>query len=325
MAASIAGGAYPNRKLIPVDEFQTILFELLLQNEIDEIHKKKYCDFFINKSNEEFIEDIPYDFITKVIYTRNIYDTQVLETIFNELQTYIDIQENYNVPQRDLAKSCLKKIIRHIRLALVQNEFIEEKQGEVSRLTWELQEARRSLEELSKDLDKKVLESEKNIHINQMSVLGVFAGVVTAFIGGFGVTMNIFSNLVNKVPMPKIIALSSLLFIGISCVIYLLLGLSSRLIQEEEKDEAAKSTFYRIVRILALMCLGAVLIYQLQFSNENPLFAQQGLWYTKKFKDIERYITIAMIVLTIFPLPIFIAKNWINGKWESFLVRKKKI
>lgn len=235
MAASIAGGAYSNRKLIPVDEFQTILFELLLQNDIDEIHKKKYCDFFIKKSNEEFIEDIPYDFITKVIYTRNIYDTQVLETIFDELQTYIDIQENYDVPPKDFAKSCLKKIIRHIRLALVQNEFIEEKQGEVSRLTWELQEARRSLEELSKDLDKKVLESEKNIHINQMSVLGVFAGIVTAFVGGFGVTMNIFSNLVNQVPMPKIIALSSLLFIGISCVIYLLLGMSSRLIQRRRK------------------------------------------------------------------------------------------
>lgn len=73
------------------------------------------------------------------------------------------------------------------------------------------------------------------------------------------------------------------------------------------------------------MCLGAVLIYQLQFSNENPLFAQQGLWYTKKFKDIEKYITIAMIILTIFPLPIFIVKNWINGKWEGFLVRKKNI
>lgn len=316
MAASIAGGVYPNRNLIPVDEFQTILFELLSQNEIDHSHKKKYCDFFIKKSNDEFIEDIPYDFITRVIYARNIYDTQVLETIFDELQTYI-MQERYDAIQKDLAQSCLKKIIRHIRLALVQNEFIGDKQGEVSRLTWELQEARRSLEELSKDLDKKVLETEKNIHINQMSVLGVFAGVVTAFIGGFGVTINIFSNLVNKVPMPKIIAISSLLFIGISCVIYLLLGMSSRMIQEEEKDEAAKKTFYRIVRILALMCLGAALIYQLQFSNENPLFTQQGLWYTQMSKWVEIGITIVMIGLAIFPLPIFKIKNWVNRKWEN--------
>lgn len=317
MASNIAGGVYPNRKLIPVNEFQTILFELLLQNELDENHKEKYCEFFIKNSNEEFIEDIPYDFITKVIYTRNIYDTQVLETIFDDLKTHISILNNYDTTQKDLAQSCLKKIIRHIRLALVQNEFIAEKQGEVSRLTWELQEARSSLEVLSRDLDKKVLETEKNIHINQMSVLGVFAGVVTAFIGGFGVTINIFTNLVNKVPMSKIITLSSLLFIGISCVIYLLLGMSSRMIQEEEKDEAAKKTFYRIVRILALICLGAALIYQLQFSNENPIFIQQGLWYTKIFKRIEIGITITMMILTIFPLPIFKVKNWINRKWET--------
>jgi hypothetical protein len=315
--AGVAGGTYPNRKLTPVDEFQRILLELLLQRELDTDHKKKYGKFFIEKSNDEFIEDIPYDFITKIIYAYNIYDTQVLETIFDELETYIDIDEESDETQKKFANSCLKKIIRHIRLALVQNEFIGEKQGEVSRLTWDLQEARNSLEELSKDLDKKVLETEKNIHINQMSVLGVFAGVVTAFIGGFGVTMNIFSNLVNKVPIPKIIAIASLLFIGIACVIYLLLAMSSRVFKEEGTDEGGKRTFYRIVRILALMCLGAALIYQLQFSKENPIFTQQGIWYTNVFKWGEIIITAVMIGLVIFPLPIFKIKNWVNRKWGN--------
>lgn len=315
--AGVAGGVYPNIKLTPVDEFQRVLLELLLQRELDIDHKNRYGEFFIKNSNDEFIEEIPYDFITKIIYSYNIYDTQVLETIFDELERYIDLSEEFDESQKKYANSCLKKIIRHIRLALVQNEFIGGKQGEVSRLTWDLQEARTSLEELSKDLDKKVLESEKNIHINQMSVLGIFAGVVTAFIGGFGVTMNVFSNLVSNVPISKIIFMASLLFIGIACVIYLLLAMASRKIQDEEKDEAAKKTFYRIVRILALICLGSALIYQLQFSKENPLFTQQGLWYTQMSKWIEISVTLLMIVLAIFPLPIFKIKNWVNEKWEK--------
>lgn len=199
----------------------------------------------------------------------------------------------------------------------MQYEFISERQQEVSELNYQVQRARESLYEVSSELEKKVLEAEKNIHTNQMSVLGIFAGIVTAFIGGFGVTINIFSNLVNKVPMPKIVSISSLLFIGIACVIYLLLVMSSRMIQEEEKDEAAKKTFYRIVRILALMCLGSALIYQLQFSNENPLFTQQGLWYTQMSKWIEISVTLLMISLAIFPLPIFKIKNWVNEKWEK--------
>lgn len=65
------------------------------------------------------------------------------------------------------------------------------------------------------------------------------------------------------------------------------------------------------------MCLGVALIYQLQFSKENPIFTQQGIWYTNVFKWGEIIITAVMIGLAIFPLPIFKIKNWVNRKWGN--------
>lgn len=309
----------PMRKLYssdlkPSNEFEEILFSLLLKQRLKYDEKKKYGDYFIKMSSEEFIEVIPYDVLTKFIYTYNIFDTTVLDTMFNEIQSYINQDEISEKINKEKSIKCLNKIIRHIHLALVQYDFISERTTDINKLNWELQQARESLDVLTNDLDKKVNEVEKSIYSNQMSVLGIFAGVVVAFIGGFGVTVNVFSNLVNNVPINKIIIITSLLFIGISCTIYLLLMVSSGITKHEKLSLRADKVFYKTVRILALICLGSALIYQLQFSKENPILITKGLWYEKTFKFIEVFVTIIMIFFVIVPKPLFKLKNIINNK-----------
>lgn len=300
--------------LTPSNEFEEILFSLLLKQRLEFDEKKKYGDYFIKNSSDEFIEVIPYDILTKFIYTYNIFDTTVLDTMFNEIQKYIKEDEITEKIKKEKSIKCLNKIIRHIHLALVQYDFISERTFEISKLNWELQQARDSLDILTSDLDKKVNEVEKNIYSNQMSVLGIFAGVVVAFIGGFGVTVNVFSNLVNNVPINKIIVISSLLFIGISSTIYLLLMVSSGITSREKLALRADKVFYKTVRILALICLGSALVYQLQFSKENPILITQGLWYEKTFKYVEIFVTVIMIFFVTIPKPLFKLKNIINNK-----------
>lgn len=305
---------FSGNKLRPSNEFEEVLLNLLLKQKLENDERKTYGKYFIDKSSDQFIEEIPYDIITKFIYSYNIFDTTVLDTIFNEIQRYIKDDESFEIIQKENSIKCLNKIIRHIHLALVQYDFISERTTDIYKLNWELQQARNSLDILTNDLDKKVNEVEKNIYSNQMSVLGIFAGVVVAFIGGFGVTVNVFSNLVNKVPLNKIIVISSLLFIGISCTIYLLLTISSGITGHGKLSLSADKVFYRTVRILALICLGSSLVYQLQFSKTNPLLINQGIWYEEHYKQIEIVITIVMMLVVIVPKPLFKIKNKINHK-----------
>lgn len=297
------------------DDFQRILFELLLtsNNEsLDEKKKKEYSDFFINESSEEFIEDIPYDIITEFIYEKNIYNIENLNTIFRELEETIERDTKSDTDKKILAKKCLKKLIRNIRLALVQQKYISDKRNEIYILNSKIDEAQATLQRVQKELDDKVKDVEKNIYSNQMSVLGIFASVVVVFIGGFGASVNLISNLVNSVPLTKILMISSLLFMGIACIVYLLLVISSRITKHGNIPEVANKTFYRIFRILALLCLVSALIYQLQFSRTSFSLIQQGIWYSEGAKAIEFLITIIMIVIVLIPKPVFVLKNWLN-------------
>lgn len=308
---------YQQRNIVeitPTNDFESNIFSLLLKNELDNESKKKYGKYFIDHVSEDFIEEIPYDRITKYIYTKQLYDTQVLDSVISELIGYIKRDINADAEKKIFSEKCLKKIMRHIHLALVQYEFISEKQDAINNLNYELQIAQNSLTSLSNDLENKVIEVEKNINSQQISILGVFAGVITAFIGGFGITVNIFSNLVNKVPLAKIITISSILFIGISCTIYLLLSISARVTNNTDFHKNSKKNFFMVIRVLALICLGAVLVFELQYSKANPILADQGIWFEQVSKWVEIVITILMIGIVLVPKWLFKFHGWLGRK-----------
>ena len=182
-----------------------------------------------------------------------------------------------------------------------------------------------SLKEFNSNLDDKVKEVEKGINGNQLAILSIFAGIVTTFIGGFGVSLNIFSNLINKVPLPKIIVASSILLIGMSCVIFLLMTTAAHIIHNDKIFSENKKILFSAIRVLALICLVAALMYQLEFSKTTPVLASQGIWFEQCAKIIEIFATIFMIAIVIVPKPIFklyrwfenIIRDWLNliSKW----------
>lgn len=115
-------------------------------------------------------------------------------------------------------------------------------------------------------------------------------------------------------PLPKIIATSSILFIGISCVIFLLLATAARIVRHDLFFLHNKHTLLAVIRVLALICLGSVLVYQLEFSKANPIMASQGIWFEQYAKVIEILVTIFMIGIVIIPKPIFKLYRWIGNK-----------
>ena len=305
-------------KFIPRDELENNLFSLLAKENLDDKSKEKYKKYFVRVSNDEFIEKLPYDRITKFIYNKRIYDTSVIDQIVAELIEYIRSDEDVSEDSKNNAENCLEKITRHIHLALVQYEFIvqniEEKQYSINELGYKLYEAESKMENLTRDLDNKVSEVEKSINGNQLAILSIFAGIVTTFIGGFGVSINVFSNLVNNVPLPKIVAISSFLFIGIACLVFLLLATAARVVGHYAFFENNNRTLFFVIRLLALLCLGSVLIYQLEFPQSSPEMVSQGIWFGQTAKWIEIVITIIMIIGVIIPKPIFLIYRWIGNK-----------
>lgn len=304
--------------ITPRDDFEKEVFSMLVLTNLELEAKDRYKKYFLRVANDAFIEQLPYDRITEFIYNKRLYDTSGIDLVIAEIVESIRKDELSTNIQRTSAESCLEKIRRHIHLALVQYEFIveniEEKQTSINDLNMKLYQAQQNLEILSRELESKVSEVEKSINGNQLAILSIFAGIVTTFIGGFGVSINVFSNLVNKVPLPKIIATSSILFIGISCVIFLLLATAARIVRHDLFFLHNKRTLLSVIRVLALICLGAVLVYQLEFSKTNPIMASQGIWFEQYAKVIEILVTIFMIGIVIIPKPIFKLYRWIGNK-----------
>lgn len=304
--------------ITPRDDFEKEVFSMLVLTNLELEAKDRYKKYFLRVANDAFIEQLPYDRITEFIYNKRLYDTSGIDLVIAEIVESIRKDELSTDIQRTSAESCLEKIRRHIHLALVQYEFIveniEEKQTSINDLNMKLYQAQQNLEILSRELESKVSEVEKSINGNQLAILSIFAGIVTTFIGGFGVSINVFSNLVNKVPLPKIIATSSILFIGISCVIFLLLATAARIVRHDLFFLHNKHTLLSVIRVLALICLGAVLVYQLEFSKTNPIMASQGIWFEQYAKVIEILVTIFMIGIVIIPKPIFKLYRWIGNK-----------
>ena len=304
--------------ITPRDDFEKEVFSMLVLTNLELEAKDRYKKYFLRVANDAFIEQLPYDRITEFIYNKRLYDTSGIDLVIAEIVESIRKDELSTDIQRTSAESCLEKIRRHIHLALVQYEFIveniEEKQTSINDLNMKLYQAQQNLEILSRELESKVSEVEKSINGNQLAILSIFAGIVTTFIGGFGVSINVFSNLVNKVPLPKIIATSSILFIGISCVIFLLLATAARIVRHDLFFLHNKHTLLAVIRVLALICLGSVLVYQLEFSKANPIMASQGIWFEQYAKVIEIFVTILMIGIVIIPKPVFKLYRKIGNK-----------
>lgn len=315
-------------EIIPRNDLENILFNLLRKPKdmvLNEDRKTEYKEYFLVESNDKFIEDLPYDVITKYIYKNKIFDPSGIEETITEIIGLICDDEKSDESQKQAAEKCLKKIVRHIHLALVQYEFIieniKEKESDIQSINESIAEikestteAQNSLNTFSTSLDYKVKEVEKSINGNQLAILSIFAGIVTTFIGGFGVSVNVFSNLINKVPMSKIIISASILFIGISCVIFLLLVTAAHIVNHYSFFENNKRTLVLVIRLLALICLGAALIYQLEFSKENHIMIKQGIWFEQYAKWIEIGITVLMIGIAAIPKPIFKLHKWIEDK-----------
>ncbi|THA54570.1 hypothetical protein E5555_05505 [Lactococcus lactis] len=315
-------------EITPRDDLENILFNLLRKPKdkvLNNAKKTEYKNYFLKESNDKFIENLPYDVITKYIYKNKIFDPSGIESTITGIIELIIVDTNSNDSQKQSAEKCLRKIVRHIHLALVQYDFIieniKEKESDIQSINESIadikrstKEAQSSLNDFSKNLDDKVKEVEKSINGNQLAILSIFAGIVTTFIGGFGVSINVFSNLINKVPMSKIIISASILFIGISCVIFLLLVTAARIVNHNLFFENNKRTLVLVIRLLALICLGAALVYQLEFSKENHIMIKQGIWFEQYAKWIEIGITVLMIGIAAIPKPIFKLHRWIEKK-----------
>lgn len=90
--------------------------------------------------------------------------------------------------------------------------------------------------------------------------------------------------------------------------------MAARIINHNLFFENNKRTFVLVIRLLALICLGAALVYQLEFSKENHVMIKQGVWFEQYAKWIEIGVTVLMIGIVTIPKPLFKLYRWFENK-----------
>lgn len=193
---------------------------------------------FMNTINETRFEYglIPYDKLTEIVFKEASEDSQFIFT--QDLkQKAIDFFLNDETENSERNQKCFYKIIRHINLALTQKStIIEKKIAEIKRLQYDnqdlqlqyiqlndkaekqfkaiQQDAKKNIENLKKEMKKQY----DGMMSQYISILGIFAGILMGAFGAIQGFTSLFNN-ANKLPLGKILIISS---IGASSVILIL-------------------------------------------------------------------------------------------------------
>jgi len=161
---------------------------------------------FLNEQLTTFLDDIkdsesiPYDDVTKIIYSCSDLD-------LTEFHLYRNKNNSFSNDQIEE----IEKLERHIRLAFVQSK-------EIYRASLEAKEMS------SKALDnvKKIEDIKNNIYTDFIAILGIFSALIFGMFGGFDSLKEILSNIHNTSIATTLICFSSLM-LGLLCLIFLLI------------------------------------------------------------------------------------------------------
>ncbi|KRG12648.1 hypothetical protein [Lederbergia galactosidilytica] len=253
---------------------------------------------FIEEAQQEMSEDKVYFWV------------QVFEAYFreNEILTYNDIttaiyngtpekleqlQENWSKlmehqTQWDLEPEMnekFRKIDDHFLLATTQRSFIldnveslksqlDQKSNELDILTQELEEARKTVDEL-KDI-------KTRIYTEFVAILGIFTAVVLGAFGSLQIIGSVFTN-IKDVPTGKLLVFSSLTSIGVTILLFLLMKWISYIVQRDSNSKWGSSFKENIFLVMGLSVMLYIMIVGFFLYNSEPknfimqLFSE-GVW-----------------------------------------------
>ncbi len=175
---------------------------------------------------------IPYTTLTKLIYKETQYNRELYDTLGDTMKSD---WEAYRKSQSDIpseTKRIFLKIKEHIGLSIIQRNHINDGLNDQLSFTQKkLNETNKNFDELSKalaEVEKEAHEKADKLVVHFITILGIFAAIMMGAFGSFQGFTSIFSN-AEKIPIGKVLMISSAGASGVTLILFLLLYSISKL------------------------------------------------------------------------------------------------
>lgn len=222
------------------EQFIDVMFGLDDEKQLAENYSalKKYLTFV---KQEEIAS--PYDYITEYVFDHELNNPDEATIMFDYLRIlYIESDGK----KGDYADVTLKSIARHIRLAIIQQNYIAKQTKETLKLNKKLQITLKNqtsslfeINKSSKELEKKINEmkmDKSSIYTDFIAILGIFSALIFGLFGGFSAFSSLLQAMSSNAKISRAIMMGSLLLIGLLILIFLLLNGVSNLTDRNIKS-----------------------------------------------------------------------------------------
>lgn len=210
----------------------------------------------------------PYDYITQYIFEHD-----EINNPDEAVMTFSALREMYKSKtgnDEDFIYNLLNSIERHIRLAIIQQDYILKQTKEVIRLNDsvnnELVSTKKDMNELRSSIqDMKV--DKASVYTDFIAILGIFSALLFGLFVGFDVFKEFVVSMATTAKISRSIIMGSLLLIGLVSLVFLLLEgiakLTDRNLKSCCKDSICKHNIYQrypVFFISLLILTSAILI-----------------------------------------------------------------
>ncbi len=285
------------RRLIDQVSFsseEAIFLTLIWKNEINKEQKK-------------------YDIITKSVYSigEKQIDSELIDANLEKLEKAIN---KGGFLSQERAKKYCNKLVKHIDLAKIQKDYIQEN---LIQLENNISIANERVKEIS--------DIKNSIYTEFVAILGIFASIIFGVFGGFQEIQLIGKNL-NTTPIPKLLIFSSLVMLGVTLIIFLCFNSISKLTNMPLRScncEIGKCNCSFRKRHPTIFYSSCIYLYVLLVGFALRLYKYDDFKFNDLYNGIcEGYDILPLLLLI---LPIFIPfVVYVRRKIKEYHYKKKK-
>lgn len=235
--------------LILDDEFYDAIKNVCFEFKVNEPSLTTIKNFFSQNESKKFTHEVPYEYITHVIYKRaEEVDYTIVDDKLTSIATAIS---NKITPYDDYDKKVLEKVFRkfrrHLLLSIYQKSYITKitkenavQAGDLAKEAKDVATTAKDTSDKAKKLSEKARLMYDNMMVNYITILGIFASIIITVFGGINLTNATVKLIDSNHDLPVMVFVISFLMIGFISILIVLITWISSLRNESEYRSAVK-------------------------------------------------------------------------------------
>lgn len=201
-------------------------------------------DFFTNYELNEF-DSVLNDLVEK-LYDLLSYLIDNQAEFFANLQ---DEERKYKNTRRNI-----EKLIDHLNLELIRKRYIEDLYSRVDRQSKIAQKSARELQDFVKEVEHTAQNVVQDSRKDSITILGIFASIVTVFAASIGISSAIFSSM-NEISSWILCALTCLVVLFVSNTLFYLFNFLREMADKRRSDNLFLWFFDGCLTGIIIFCL----------------------------------------------------------------------